>query len=284
VRFEGQIEDNVPPVVAGDAFRLGQVLLNLVGNAVKFTERGRVSVDVVLASAEGDSLELEFQVRDTGIGLSAEQRERLLAPFSQADASSTRKYGGSGLGLAIAKQLVELMGGRIWVESVQGLGSCFSFTARFRRVDAGVVLPAVDAPVVDSTAAQARLAGARILVAEDNEFNQILIEELLVRCGASITMCTNGREAVDALRRDRYDVVLMDVQMPVMDGYEATRQIRAIPELSRQPIVALTASAMADDRQRCLDAGMDDFETKPIDPDHMYVTLAKWLSPAARGV
>jgi CheY-like chemotaxis protein len=277
VHFETRIAAGVPTQVAGDALRLGQVLLNLVGNAVKFTERGRVSVEVGLAREEGSVIELEFRVHDTGIGLSPDQRDRLFQPFAQADASSTRKFGGSGLGLVIAKQLVELMGGRIWVESVLGIGSCFAFTAQFQRVDSDAAVPVTPEHTADVAAAQARLANTHILVAEDNDFNQVLIEELLTRYGATITLCANGREAVEALERERFDLVLMDVQMPEMDGFEATRRIRALPALAGQRVIALTANAMANDRQRCLDAGMDDFEPKPIDPEHLYLTLAKWL-------
>ena len=283
LQFSARVADDVPRFVVGDALRLGQVLLNLTGNAVKFTARGRVNVDVALSRADVDSVELAFHVSDTGIGLTPEQLDRIFAPFSQADASSTRKYGGSGLGLAICKQLVELMGGRIWAESTFGEGSCFSFTIPFKRV------VDMDVPVVEDTAgiaagiaavaaARARLVGARVLVAEDNEFNQIVIEDLLTGCGATVTLCANGREVLEALARASFDLILMDVQMPEMDGYEATRQIRAIPAWASQRVIAMTANAMDEDRQRCLDAGMDDFETKPIDPDHLFVTMAKWLS------
>ena len=279
LQFSARVADDVPRFVVGDALRLGQVLLNLTGNAVKFTARGRVSVDVTLDRADVDSVELAFRVSDTGIGLTPEQLNRIFAPFSQADASSTRKYGGSGLGLAISKQLVELMGGRIWAESTFGEGSCFSFTIPFKRV------VDTDVPVVEDTAgiaavaaARARLVGARVLVAEDNEFNQIVIEDLLTGCGATVTLCANGRQVLEALTRAPFDLILMDVQMPEMDGYEATRQIRAIPAWASQRVIAMTANAMDEDRQRCLDAGMDDFETKPIDPDHLFVTMAKWLS------
>jgi signal transduction histidine kinase/CheY-like chemotaxis protein len=277
VHFETRIGAGVPPVSAGDPLRLGQVLLNLAGNAVKFTERGRVTVEVVPVQVDDEVAELEFRVSDTGIGVSPEHLDRLFEAFSQADASSTRRYGGSGLGLAIAKQLVELMEGRIWAQSRVGLGSCFSFTARFKRLH-DVRLSSSPVPDVDAVAAaRERLAGARILVAEDNEFNQIVIEDLLQRCGATTTVRASGREVLEVLRRERFDVVLMDVQMPEMDGFEATRRLRAIPAFATLPIIAMTANAMAEDRQRCLAAGMDDFETKPIDPDRLYLTLARWV-------
>ena len=277
LRFETRVDAGVPAVVAGDALRLGQILLNLAGNAVKFTEQGSVSVDVTLASATADAVTLEFRVRDSGIGISAEQIDGLFEAFSQADASNTRKYGGTGLGLAIAKQLVELMGGRIWVESEIGRGSVFAFTARFATADDAPTPAARATSQEDVAAARARLAGARILVAEDNAFNQLVIRKLITRCGATATVCSNGREAIEALMREPFDLVLMDVQMPELDGYEATRRIRATPALAGQRIIAMTANAMVEDRRRCVEAGMDDFETKPIDPDRLYLTLAKWL-------
>ena len=282
LRFETRVAPDVPAVVAGDALRLGQILLNLAGNAVKFTERGAVEVEVGLAASEAETITLEFRVLDTGIGLSAEQIDGLFEAFRQADASSTRKYGGTGLGLTIAKQLVELMGGRISVESTVGRGSVFTFTATFGRVTEAPVAPAGPGPE-DIAAAQARLAGTRVLVAEDNAFNQLVIKRLLTRFEATVTVCATGAEAIAALEQTPYDLVLMDVQMPEMDGYEATRRIRRIPALAGQRIIAMTANAMQDDRQRCLDAGMDDFETKPIDPDRLYLTLAKWLpTPSVR--
>ena len=277
LRFETRVDAAVPAVVSGDALRLGQILLNLAGNAVKFTEQGSVSVDVTLASATADAVMLEFRVRDSGIGISAEQIDGLFEAFSQADASNTRKYGGTGLGLAIAKQLVELMGGRIWVESEIGRGSVFAFTARFATADDAPTPAARATSQEDVAAARARLAGARILVAEDNAFNQLVIRKLITRCGATATVCSNGREAIEALMREPFDLVLMDVQMPELDGYEATRRIRATPALAGQRIIAMTANAMVEDRRRCVEAGMDDFETKPIDPDRLYLTLAKWL-------
>ena len=279
LRFETHVADDVPPFVRGDAIRLGQVLINLAGNAVKFTASGSVRVEVERTRADADSVELEFRIRDTGIGMTADQLSRIFTPFTQADASSTRKYGGSGLGLAISKQLVELMGGRIWAESTVDAGSCFSFTIPFTRI-AEHTMPATDETegLAAVATARARLKGARILVAEDNEFNQIVIEDVLAGCGAQVTLCANGREVLTALGQGSYDIILMDVQMPEMDGYEATRRIRETPALASQRIIAMTANAMAEDRRRCIDAGMDDFETKPIDPDHLFVTMAKWLS------
>jgi CheY-like chemotaxis protein len=222
-------------------------------------------------------VELEFQVRDSGIGLTPEQVDGLFEAFTQVDTSTTRKYGGTGLGLAISKRLVELMGGRIWVESTLGVGSCFYFTARFGHGEAAQARALMQANASEVAAARARLQGVRILVAEDDAFNQQVIEELLQQSGACVQVCENGRKALAHLEQAQFDLVLMDVQMPVMDGYEATLKIRANPALAGQRVIGMTANAMASDRERCFAAGMDDFETKPIDPDRLYLTLAKWL-------
>jgi CheY-like chemotaxis protein len=250
---------------------------------VKFTERGGVRLEVRRPAAtsvvDDDRFELEFRVVDTGIGMSAAQIDTLFQPFSQADASNTRRFGGTGLGLAIAKQLAELMGGHIRVTSTVGEGSVFAFTARF--TPAPVEVPE-DQPgdTVNVEEARSRLAGTRILVAEDNPFNQVVIKKLLTKAGATVTLCANGRLALEALEREApFDLVLMDVQMPEMDGYAATRQIRATRTLMNTGIIAMTANAMAEDRRLCVEAGMNDFVPKPIDPDHMYLTLAKWLRP-----
>jgi len=280
LQFETRIAAGVPLISAGDPLRLGQVLINLVGNAVKFTARGRISVEVVPAHVDEEIAELEFRVSDTGDGISGEHLDRIFEAFSQADASNTRRYGGTGLGLSISKRLVELMGGRMWADSRPGLGSCFSFTVRFARAPERP-LPAMTRRDADAVAAaRARLSGARVLVAEDNEFNQVLIEELLQGCGAITTVCASGREVLELLQRERFDIVVMDVQMPDMDGIEATVRLRAMPKFAALPIIAMTANAMADDRERCLAAGMNDFETKPIDPNRMYLTLAKWVAKA----
>ncbi len=280
VQFETRIAAGVPPIFAGDPLRLNQVLINLVGNAVKFTARGRISVEVVPAHVDEEIAELEFRVSDTGDGMSEEHLKRIFEAFSQADVSNSRRYGGTGLGLTISKRLVELMGGRIWAESRPGLGSRFSFTARFARAPETQleVMTRQDADAV--AAACAQLSGARILIAEDNKFNQIVIEELLQRCGVSTTVCASGREVLEVLQRERFDIVLMDMQMPDMDGVEATIRLRAMPAFAALPIVAMSASAMADDRERCLAAGMNDFDTKPVDPNRMYLTLAKWVAKA----
>jgi CheY-like chemotaxis protein len=271
-----KIEPDVPLVLIGDPLRLSQVLMNLLGNAVKFTSTGGVSLLVSLKEAVSEAVELEFRVSDTGIGLNSNQAKRLFKAFTQEDTTTTRKYGGTGLGLSISKRLVELMGGAIWVEDHLGDGSIFCFTARFSLGDMSKIINSEVCLPPEATML-ATLKGTRILVAEDNEFNQDLIKEILEQWGIVVTLCENGWEAVMILAKKPFDIVLMDLQMPVMDGYEATRRIRTMPGLANQRIIAMTANAMAEDERRCKEAGMDDFETKPIDRGHLYQTLIKWL-------
>jgi signal transduction histidine kinase/FixJ family two-component response regulator len=275
LQFETQVAPDVPRYLLGDSMRLGEVLLNLTSNAVKFTPAGIVSVSVALKELIGKSVELEFCVKDTGIGLSPEQSVGLFEAFTQVDSSTSRKFGGTGLGLAISKQLVELMGGHIWVDSEIEIGSSFYFTARFLVGEQSAAVAPKDENL--SASEIERLKGMRTLVVEDNEFNQDLIKELLEQRGVEVTLCGNGREAIEELSKAHYDIVLMDIQMPIMDGYEATRQIRATPALAGQCVIAMTANAMVEDYERCIQAGMNDFVSKPIDVDHFYQTLAKWL-------
>ena len=418
-----QVAPELPTGLVGDPLRIGQVLVNLANNAVKFTDKGEVLVGIEQAALDGDDIELHFWVRDSGIGMSAEQSAKLFQSFSQADASTTRKYGGTGLGLVICKNLLELMGGRIWVESAVGQGSTFHFHARFglqanpkprrmfradellglrvlvvddnaaareilstiartfglevdvawsgqqalemvarsagqelpydlilmdwkmpamdgvetvRRLQSGQSgqLPAVimvtaygreealnsaalrqvqlksvlTKPVTPSALLEAvgvalgkgilvesrrsaerdmqlgttmaRLAGARVLLVEDNELNQELAIDLLGKAGIDAVLACHGREALDILARDaRFDGVLMDCQMPVMDGFEAARAIRANPVLDKLPIIAMTANAMSGDREKVLAAGMQDHIAKPVNVAEMYATLARWLRP-----
>jgi signal transduction histidine kinase/ActR/RegA family two-component response regulator len=263
------IDPDVPAAVSGDSTRLRQVLLNLLSNAVKFTEQGEVALTVRRGVAD----ELEFAVRDSGIGLSDETIGRLFASFSQADTSTSRKYGGTGLGLAISKRLVELMGGTMRAESDgPGQGSTFRFT--IRAPEAAAPPPAPAAAVVDP--AMAARHPLRILLAEDNVVNQKLALRLLQQMGYRADLASNGREAIESIERQAYDLALMDVQMPEMDGLEATRRIVARWSAAERPrIVAMTANAMQGDREACLAAGMDDYLTKPIRVDELVAALTR---------
>ncbi|MBK9615559.1 MAG: PAS domain S-box protein [Uliginosibacterium sp.] len=416
LEFFVQVAPNTPATLIGDPSRLVQIMVNLCSNAIKFTEAGEVMLRIASASApQGDIIEILFTVSDTGIGMTAEQRKLLFQPFTQADVSDTRRFGGTGLGLAICKQLVDMMGGRIWVESQPGKGSefCFSLpmgigsaqpdksTALFSdlqslhalvidssatsreiltgllkgfglRVSAALTAesslsdddpcpdlllvdwkqprPAVEAllaairqrkprarlilltvgsdmlrekqlsqlnadaearkPVTSSSLFDAittalgtrkslpespstryaargqlgRLLGARVLLVEDNAFNQQIAQELLEGAGLDVTVAENGAIAVDLASRDQFDVVLMDIQMPVMDGLEATRRMRALPALADTPIIAMTAHAMLDEQHQCVEAGMNDFMSKPIEPAQLFKKLAMWLDKRHPGI
>ena len=266
--FYCRMPEEMPDAVVGDRMRLQQVLLNLAGNAIKFTEQGEVEVSVRTQSQDGDGC-LEFSVRDTGIGIPPSAQERLFRSFAQADASMARRFGGTGLGLSICKSLVEMMGGRIWVESEVGKGSTFRFTVRLPLAEE---LPSdIDSPVAVSPVPCAQL---RILLAEDNPANQKLATYVLQDRGHVVEIAGDGREAIRLTEQNRYDVILMDVQMPGMDGLEATAAIRKREDgSSRVPIIAMTAHAMRGDRERCLAAGMDGYLSKPIDAHEMIVML-----------
>ena len=254
-----------PEWVGGDPARLRQVLINLMGNAVKFTARGEVAVSVAPGPESPDGLNVEFSVSDSGIGISPEKRRVIFEPFRQADGSTTRKYGGSGLGLAICAQLVPMMGGRIWVESEPGRGSVFHFTAQFARVASGQIPRRPDAASESALPDQPALS-LRILLADDNLINRKIAIRMLESQGHSVTTAENGRECVERFQEGGCDVILMDVQMPEMDGFEATQAIRELEAASRRhtPVIAMTAHAMKGDRERCLAAGMDGYVAKPV--------------------
>ena len=264
-----RIADDVPEVLVGDVSRLRQILLNLFSNAVKFTETGRVTLTASASPPAPDSaLELHIAVTDTGIGISQEAIGRMFQSFSQADASTSRKYGGTGLGLAISKRLSEAMGGTMWVESagVPGQGSTFHLTITTRAAsDQSVPGSGPGGATLDLDPEHAVRHPLRILLAEDNVVNQKLAIRLLSLMGYQVDIAANGIEAVEAVERQPYDLVLMDVQMPEMDGIEATRKIvERIPANDRPWIVAMTANAMDGDRERCIEAGMNDYISKPI--------------------
>lgn len=273
----GVVDENVPDRLYGDVGRLRQVLVNLVGNALKFTEQGRIEVVVKLTGTNEDGISIiRFQVNDTGIGIPKEKQAVIFEAFAQADDSHTRRYGGSGLGLTISQQLVQMLGGVIELCSEPGKGSSFSFSAYFQpaKETSRRVFKSKPAP-------NERWIGVALLV-EDNPVNILLTENFLDRCGLIVEVAQNGVIALDLVRDRAYDVVLMDCQMPDMDGYEATRRIRAL-ELAegreRMPIVALTASALPGDRERCLEAGMDDYLKKPFFLEDLKQTLSHWLPP-----
>ena len=278
---------DLPQALRGDALRLAQVLVNLLSNAVKFTERGSVVLRCDVLARAGADWTIRFAVRDTGAGISPEARERLFSPFEQADGSTTRRFGGTGLGLSIARELVQLMGGAVGVESELGRGSVFWFTARLQS--AGAREQAVPSPheaVVASRGVEQTLKerhrDARVLIADDNRINQELATELLRLVDLKVEVADNGRIAVDMARRGAYDLILMDMQMPEMDGLEATRLIRAVPELDSTPIVAMTASAFGADRDACLAAGMNDHIGKPVNPATLYDKMLRWLDESRK--
>jgi PAS domain S-box-containing protein len=265
LKLNWAIAADVPDTLCGDPGRLRQVLLNLLGNALKFTEKGGASVEVQLEQAPNHHhVSLHFAVRDTGIGISPEKQSAIFESFTQADGSTARRYGGTGLGLTISRRLVEMMGGRIWVESEAGRGSTFHFTAQFGVATTGGVAETNSQSQAQAT--HERRNGLRILLAEDNAVNQKVAVRLLEKQGSSVVVANNGREALECLDRESFDLVLMDVQMPEMDGFEATAAIRRRERLTGEhiPIIAMTAHAMQGDRDRCLDAGMDGYTSKPI--------------------
>ncbi len=314
LEFASAVAPEVPHWAVGDAGRLRQVLVNLLGNAIKFTERGRVSLTAEVARQTADSLLLKFTVRDTGIGIPRSEQGRLFDTFTQVDESNTRKYGGTGLGLAISRQLVELMGGQIGLESEPGRGSQFWFTASLgksakrnppsvkSKLDVRVTeTPSSRLPGVKSNTGTAQraeslapsaaqgspgpgsgLGSTRILLAEDNEVNQRITLRLLQKLGLAADAVVNGRQAVEAIEKRKYDLVLMDCQMPDMDGYEATAVIRSREGAGRRhTICALTANAMDGDRERCLAAGMDDYISKPVGLEKLRQALDRWIPGVA---
>ena len=274
-----RVDPQVPRQLVGDPLRLAQVLMNFTGNAVKFTQRGQVTISAEVVRREGDQLVLRMAVRDSGIGISPEEQQNLFQRFRQGDASTTRRYGGTGLGLAISRRLAELMGGEVGVESEVGKGSCFWFTARVGLPPAAAVPAAAPATNPRLAEIEAGLRGARVLLVEDNETNQLITSTLLRRKGVHVDVAGDGQQALERLDSGTYDAVLMDAQMPILDGIATTRIVRGRPELAALPVIAMTASVMEAERRSCIEAGMNDFIAKPLEIEAMWDTLLKWIPP-----
>jgi PAS domain S-box-containing protein len=277
------VAPNVPGRMVGDSLRIGQVLVNYANNAVKYTDRGHIAIEVRVQERDANGALLLFRVRDTGIGITEEQMPRLFQSFHQADASTTRKYGGTGLGLAISRQLAKLMGGDAGVESRFGEGSTFWFTARI-----GIEAEATQSmPTTNDSPALAELmqapSSARVLLVEDNDINQIVAREILQDAGFTVDVADNGQIGLGMVQQADYALVLMDMQMPVMDGLTATREIRKLAGCAHLPIIAMTANAMQRDRDRCMEAGMNDFLGKPVDPDALCATARHWAQKSVTG-
>jgi signal transduction histidine kinase/ActR/RegA family two-component response regulator len=281
IRLYAEVDTTLPERLRGDPLRLEQILLNFLSNAIKFSEQGAVRLRARVVQAASSAVMLQVEVQDNGIGISPEQRARLFQSFSQADDSTSRKYGGTGLGLVIAKRLAGLMGGNVGVRSTPGAGSTFWMTARLATVPpqapdserANLVAPENDIA--------ARHAGARVLLVDDDLVNQEVTLALLRRLGLSVDVVSDGAQALARVNSETYALVLMDVQMPVMDGLAATRAIRRLPDRQALPILAMTANAYAEDRHQCLAAGMNDHITKPVAPSRLYACLLRWLDAAA---
>lgn len=269
------IDAGLNPNLCGDPLRLVQILVNYADNAIKFTKQGRIAIRARKIGEDAASCLVRFEVQDNGIGMSEAEKAKLFQPFQQVDTSSTRQYGGAGLGLAICRQLAGMMqDGEVGVESTPGQGSTFWFNVRLYKAGQ----PFCTENESGTDVRPAAISGARILLAENNLFNQQVATEFLENAGATVCVAQNGKEAIDLLAHDRFDCVLMDIQMPVLDGFETTRLIRADPALAGMPVIAMTANASEEDRERCLAAGMNDFIGKPFRPDAFYAVIAKWLA------
>jgi len=284
-----EIDPRLPPMLRGDPGRIEQILVNFLSNAVKFSERGTITLRATRMD-DGETpdtpVRLRLEVEDQGIGLNAEQRAKLFKPFEQADSSTTRKYGGTGLGLAISRGLVELMGGQIGADSAPGRGSRFWVVLPLAQGDTGMPARSADQdPLPDANAFASWLlanrSGCHVLLAEDNTLNQEIASELLQNVGLRVTIAQNGQEAVTMAGQAHFDLILMDLSMPVMGGLEAAATIRTLPGQAATPILALTANAFKEDRQRCLEAGMNDHLAKPVTPTTLYQALARWLPGAS---
>ncbi len=272
-----RIAPELPRVLCGDALRIRQILLNFLGNAVKFSERGEIAVSAALVGQDGASVVVRFEVSDQGIGISPEQQERLFKPFSQADDSSTRRHGGTGLGLIISRRIARLMDGDAGVDSEPGVGSRFWATVRLRRATDGPEAPTGAPREVSAALLKAEFSGRRVLVAEDDPVNQEVALYLVATAGLHAELATDGRQAVERVGAEGFDLVLMDVQMPVLSGLDAARAVRRLPGCESLPIIAMTANAFNEDREQCLAAGMNDHIGKPVEPETLYAVMLRWL-------
>ena len=289
LRLSLTLEPDLPKRLIGDEQRLRQVLINLIGNAIKFTAQGWIDVKVTKESQQEETVQVRVRVSDSGIGLSHEEQEKIFESFRQADDSSSRRYGGTGLGLSIARQLIHLMGGEIGVQSAPGEGAVFWFTVPLKRLPRVDITPQAERS--DELTANSESAmpsegmGLKILLVEDNQVNQVLTEEMLLDMGCEIVLAENGEEALSRAHAEHFDIILMDCQMPVLDGYKATRQLREYETeqgLGRTPVIAVTANAYETDRQNALAAGMDDVLTKPFTSEALYGLLVKWRAADSR--
>lgn len=274
------LSPNVPSQLLGDPLRLGQILINLVSNAVKFTESGEVRLNISRmegAESEADVAHLQFEVFDTGVGMNAHQISLLFQPFQQGDSSTTRRFGGTGLGLSISRRLVNMMQGRIVAMSEQGKGSCFAFDIKL-AIDPRSKEFMADPDSASFQKQSIRLDGARILLVEDNAISSEVVLNILRNLGAIVELAENGQRAIEMVNENPFDLVLMDCLMPVMDGYEATKRLRADPKFHELPIIAMTASALMEDRARCILAGMNEHISKPINVNEMLEKISCWLS------
>lgn len=274
IDFQIEIDENVPEHVIGDTVRLNQIIVNLLGNAIKFTEKGHVKMSVSKVEESSDDIIIQFDVNDSGIGIPDDKMEFIFESFTQANIDTERKFGGTGLGLAISKQLCELQGGQFWAKSTFGVGSTFSFKLSFKKDLGKKKVIEKKKQEVNSTK---KWEEYQILLVEDNKVNQMLAKKVLSGWGLQVDIANNGLEAIDCVKVKPYNLILMDLQMPKMDGYNATRTLREEYNLS-QPIIAMTASAMKSELDRCLSLGMNDYITKPFQPHHLKEILAKWLN------
>jgi len=270
-----EIDEDTPQYILGDQVRLNQVLTNLLGNAIKFTKKGFVKLKLKPIREKNDMVMIHFQIEDTGIGIPKEKQELVFQSFTQASGSTTREFGGTGLGLAISNQLVNLMGGNIQLESEPGKGSIFSFNLNFKKHQA--------IQKEEKPKEKINFEGYKILLAEDNQTNQIIAKRVLEKVGVTVVIADNGQKAIEALEKEKFDLLLLDLHMPIMGGYETTKEIRnSTKEYSKIPIVALTAAALKGEKEKCIQIGMDDYITKPFVVEKLLKVLSKFLKPKAK--